>query len=295
MKRINNEEVFREAEQSGVPTIKGDRKIVWFEEFGDRSTLEKKWLYRTQMRSTDATLNTDEKHIEVKDSLLGLHSYRVDEKDRVGELEGIEWTLPQALTTYDKMVFRRGYLEMRAKVPFRHGAWPSFWMLTYEPLMESRLRSEIDIFEIFSSPDTVVCNLHKSLRDKDGKLIARCQLDGSMVSKKRFTFENPENINDEYHIYGMEWTDKDISFLIDGVPYTTISLTESYTNNPDLQDMDNHQDYHFVILNNFVFTPGHHWCPEKYRILPEDPSPVDYYIDWIRLYQKDGEDILVEE
>ena len=49
------------------------------------------------------------------------------------------------------------------------------------------------------------------------------------------------------------------------------------------------------MLNNFVFTPGHHWCPEKYRILPEDPSPVDYYIDWIRLYQKDGEDILVEE
>lgn len=275
------------AEQNNVPKTKGDRTLVWCEEFLTRDTLEENWTFRTQMRSTDASLNTDEKHIEVKDSLLGLHTYRTDGSD------GIDYSIPQALTTYDKMVFKRGYLEMRAKVPFRHGAWPSFWMLTYEPLMESRLRSEIDIFEIFSSPDTVVCNLHKSLRDETGKLVARCQLDGDMVSKKRFTFENPENLNDEYHVYGMEWTDKDISFLIDDVPYTTISLVDNYTKKEGLEAMDCYQDYHFVILNNFVFTPGHHWHPEGYLIKPEDPCPVDYYIDYIRLYQKDGEEVLV--
>ncbi len=275
--------------KNNVPITKGDRTLVWHDEFDDISSIENNWCFRTEMRSYDASLNTDKKHIDVKDGQLELHTYRTDGSD------GIDYSIPQGLTTYGKMVFRRGYLEMRAKVPYRHGAWPSFWMLTYLPLKESRLRSEIDIFEIFSSPDTAVCNLHKYLLDENGKSLAHCQLDGEMVSKKRYTFPNPENLNNEYHIYGMEWTDKDISFLIDGVPYTTISLTENFSNTEGLEDMDCYQDYHYVILNNFVFTPGHHWHPDDYLITPEDPCPVDYYIDWIRLYQKDGEDMLVEE
>lgn len=28
---------------------------------------------------------------------------------------------------------------------------------------------------------------------------------------------------------------------------------------------------------------------------PEDPCPVEYHVDWIRLYQKPGEDILIGE
>ncbi len=275
--------------KNNVPVTKGDRTLVWHDEFDDRSSIEKNWCFRTEMRSSDASLNTDEKHIDVKNGQLELHTYRTDGSD------GIDYSIPQGLTTHGKMVFRRGYLEMRAKVPFRHGAWPSFWMLTYQPLRESRLKSEIDIFEIFSSPDTVVCNLHKYLMDENGRSLAHCQLDGDMVSKKRYKMPNPENLNDEYHVYGMEWTDKDISFFVDDVRYTTISLTENYTKMEGLEDMDCYQDYHYVIFNNFVFTPGHHWCPGSYLIKPEDPCPVDYYIDWIRLYQKDGEDVLVEE
>lgn len=275
--------------KNNVPVNKGDRTLVWHDEFDNRSSIKKNWCFRTEMRSSDVSLNTDEKHIDVKNGQLELHTYRADGND------GIDYTIPQGLTTHGKMVFRRGYLEMRAKVPFRHGAWPSFWMLTYQPLRESKLKSEIDIFEIFSSTDTVVCNLHKYLLDENGRSIAHCQLDGNMVSKRHYTFPNSENLNNEYHVYGMEWTDKDISFFIDDVRYTTISLTDNYTKMEGLEAMDCYQDYHYVIFNNFVFTPGHHWCPEPYLIKSEDPCPVDYYIDWIRLYQKDGEEILVEE
>lgn len=289
MKKPDLNAVLLEASANAVPTEKAGRKLVWHDEFTDKNDFDKNWFFRTQMNSTDITLNTDEKHIEYRDGQLHLHTYRADGTD------GIAYTLPQAITTYGKMVFRRGYLEMRARIPFRHGTWPSFWMLTYEPLMESRLRSEIDIFEIFSSPDTVVCNLHKSLRGEDGKIIARCKLDGTMISERRYVFKNPETLNDEYHVYGMDWTDKELTFLIDDVPYVTLNIADNYTDKEGLEDMDCYQDYHFVIINNFVFTPGHHWKPEKYFIQPEDPCPVDYDIDYIRLYQKDGEDILVEE
>ncbi len=272
----------------GIPTARGERVLTWHDEFADYSTVEEQWKFRINMNSTDVNLETDRRHLDVKNNQLEMHTYRLDGSD--GKL----FSIPMALTTYDKMVFRRGYLEMRAKIPYRHGTWPSFWMLTYEPLMESELRSEIDIFEIFSSPDTAVCNLHKSRRDQDGKIIARAQLDKKMVSNKTYTFPHPENLNDEYHVYGMDWTDKDITFLIDDVPYTTISLTKNFTDNPELVPMDCYQDYHYVILCNYVFTEGHHWHPDGYLMKPEDPCPVDYYVDWMRLYQKPGEDILVE-
>ena len=39
------------------------------------------------------------------------------------------------------------------------------------------------------------------------------------------------------------------------------------------------------------FTPGHGWCPAEFRITLDDKLPIDYYIDWMRLYQKDGEEM----
>ena len=52
-------------------------------------------------------------------------------------------------------------------------------------------------------------------------------------------------------------------------------------------------DPHDGIFNNEIFTPGHGWCPEDKRLQPEDdPFPIDYEIDWVRLWQGDGEDLI---
>ncbi len=279
----------RAAAEQGIPITHGDRTLVWHDEFADYSTIDRQWKFHVNMRSTDCTLETDRRHLDVKNGQMEMHTYRLDGTD------GMVFSIPMAITTIDKMVFRRGYLEMRAKIPFRHGAWPSFWMVTYLPLKQSAIRSEIDIFEVFSSPDTAVCNLHKWLRDEDGKLIAHAQLDGKMVSDKRYRMPHAENINGEYHLYAIDWTEEKITFIIDGVPYCTIDLTKSFTDKPGLEAMDCYQDYHYIILCDYVFSPANHWAPKEYTLTPDDPCPVDYYVDYIRLYQKTGEDMLVEE
>ena len=33
------------------------------------------------------------------------------------------------------------------------------------------------------------------------------------------------------------------------------------------------------------------WCPEQFRITADDTLPIEYWIDWVRLWQKDGEEI----
>ena len=280
------QDVRQQAEQQGIPTHRGDRVLTWHDEFTQPADFDKNWLFRTQMNSTDCELKTDARHVAYEGGQLVMRTFK-------GEKEGVLYTIPMALTTYDKMVYRRGYLEMRAKIPFRHGTWPSFWMLTYEPLQEAPMRSEIDIFEVFSSEDSLFCNLHKSQRDPSGSIAAREQLHGKMISNLNYTFPHPEKLNEEYHVYGFDWTRDTMTFLIDDVPYTTIDLHHDF--GQKIHGMECYQDYHFVILCDYVFTPGHHWAPEGYLMKPEDPCPVEYHVDWVRLYQKPGEDILIGE
>lgn len=45
----------------------------------------------------------------------------------------INGALSHGFCTIDTMNFKYGYLEIRACVPFRHGAWPSFWMKSNTP------------------------------------------------------------------------------------------------------------------------------------------------------------------
>ena len=70
---------------------------------------------------------------------------------------GDTFSLCEGLTTLDRMFFKYGYLEMRAKIPFRHCAWPSFWLLGNTKFHNKDIGwfAEIDIFEVFSSEDTL--------------------------------------------------------------------------------------------------------------------------------------------
>ncbi|MBQ6137107.1 MAG: hypothetical protein IJI73_07030 [Kiritimatiellae bacterium] len=54
--------------------------------------------------------------------------------------------------------------------------------------------------------------------------------------------------------------------------------------------MAGHQDFHNIHINNEIFTPGHGWCPEPMRITEADRLPIEYWVDWVRLWQKDGEE-----
>ena len=81
MRKPDTEKVISEAKEIGLPTEKAGRSLVWFDEFRDRDESLNKWFFRTQMNSTDITLNTDEKHVEVSGGKLRLHTYRADGTD----------------------------------------------------------------------------------------------------------------------------------------------------------------------------------------------------------------------
>ena len=130
------------------------RKLVWSDEFGGSSLDATKWKFHATMNSDDCVYTNDSRTARVEDGCL--HLLVVPSGDPAKPQ-----MLPRGVSTRDKMAFRYGYLEMRARVPFRHGAWPSFWMTVQPGLRKAAWGSEVDIFEVFSSTNAVVANLHK--------------------------------------------------------------------------------------------------------------------------------------
>ena len=271
----------RDAEPAGADS-KAARRLVWSDEFNGTALDEAKWQVWGTMFSTDNVYTNDARTtVRVAGGLLRLRVLPTDVPGKVA-------TLPRGLVTRDRMAFRYGYLEMLARVPYRRGAWPSFWLSSHPKLAKADWTSEIDVFESFASTNAAVANLHKW----KGK--AHVMLPGGEGSLKRaYRFPYPESLNWEFHVYAMDWTPQSITFLVDGEPFMSVPIDDAhdFASQP-LAGMAGFHDPHYVILNNEVFTPGHGWCPEELRLRPEDnPFPIEYEIDWIRLWQGEGEEL----
>jgi len=267
------------------------RKLVWSDEFDGKELDQTKWRFRATMNSSDCVYTNDARTAKLENGCLHLTVLPSGNPEK-------PQMLSRGIATHDTMGFKYGYLEMRAKVPFKHGAWPSWWMTATPSLRKCDWMSEIDIFEVFSSTNEVVANLHKW--GKWNAATKRCDHvmlpggeGGPLYADRGYRLPNSERLNDEFHVYGYEWTPETMSFFVDGVRYYTVPIDETHDYSPKpMKGMAGHHDFHSVIFNNEIFTPGHGWCPERARINPED-VPIDYWIDWIRLYQKDGEEIRV--
>ena len=267
---------------SGNADPKDGRAVVWQDEFDGTELDASKWRFRRTMSSGDNEYVNDRRTVRLENGLLHLQVTRSKEP-------GKKCVLPEGLATHDTMGFRYGYLEMRAKLPFKHGAWPSFWLQSTPSLQKCPLMSEVDIVEVFSSTNRVVSNLHKwTKQDPVTKRVGHTMLPGGEGSAKRaYDFAAATNrLSDEFHVYGLEWTPRAMSFYVDGKRYASYPIDEANDfSAKTLPGMSCFQDFQSIILNNEVFTPGHGWCPKTCALQDDAALPFDYCVDWIRLYQ----------
>ena len=272
-------------EDTRTPLRRDGRRLVWRDEFNGKSLDQSKWKFHATMNSTDCVYTNDSRTARVEKGCLHLLVVSSGDPKK-------PQMLPRGVSTRDRMAFKYGYLEMRAKIPFRHGAWPSFWMTAQPKMQKAAWMSEVDIFEVFSSTNAVVANIHKWAPGRKHFMLPGGE--GSL--KRAHIFKKSEKLNDEFHVYGFEWTPKEMSFYVDGEKYTTFPIDEAHDYCPkETLGMAGHHDFHNIHINNEIFTPGHGWCPKEKRITADDKLPIDYWVDWIRLYQKDGEEIRFPE
>lgn len=274
----------------GNYTLTNDKKrnLVWNLEFENE----------TDTKQLDDRLNTgvhamapdwdvlrfanDEEHYFLKDGALVL---RLTKDEATNKFK----TAP-SLTTVDRMSFKYGYLEMRAKLDYGHYMFYSWWMQPDKKLLPENFRyyGEIDIFETWWQARGLTFSVGKWY---DGYKGAVGQYStGTDVSKHegnyKFTFPKDVNLKNEYHIYGFEWTPEYLKAYVDGYCYYTIYIDEANDYSEEYPGMECFHDYYYLCWNNWMYITH----AEETKL---ENGYADYAIDYVRLYQNENEDIVV--
>ncbi len=271
------QETDRAASLTDADRCKQGRVLVWHDEFDAAAIDPEKWTFQRTMNVPGVHYDNGAQNIRMEDGklLMQIHRSAATDPDR-------PFTTCEGFTTAGRMNWRYGYLEMRAKIPFVRGSWPSFWTKSRTPFQKSAWMCETDIFEVFTGDAYIVPNLHKWGAGKHCSY--PCQ---SAYQDKALKLENREVFKQDYHVYGYEWNPDYMAFFVDGTEYRRFPIDPAQGNfHPEILDgVDGFHDFQFIILNNEVFSPFDPNCPAGKTLRPDDDFPIDYRVDWMRLYQ----------
>lgn len=139
--------------------------------------------------------------------------------------EGSDYTSSRLLSK-NKFEFQYGKVEVRAKLPTGGGTWPAIWMLGAD--LDTNPwpgAGEMDIMEhVGNNQDVIISALH--FPGNSG---------GDAITESN-TFTG---VSDNFFVYGVEWTETDIIFSVDGTPTLTYPNSDAVPFNKDF----------FLILN----------------------------------------------
>lgn len=173
---------------------------------------------------------------------------------RAEAFEGSSYTSSR-IQSYQKFEFQYGKVEVRAKLPAGGGTWPAIWMLGADfETNEWPAAGEIDIMEhVGNQQNTIFGSTH----DPD-----------NFAGNSRSVTTVVEGASDDFHVYGIEWTEERITFSVDGENYGALENNASLPFNKDF----------FMILNVAM---GGNFGGEIDPAFTESTMEVDY----IRVYQ----------
>ena len=283
-------------------TVLDDYYYVWGDEFEGTDIDFTKWDFEARMGgSTSNELSWEKDCIEVLDGRLVIRARRHFSPKN----QSIGYRSPYSTLHKYHMNYIYGYAEIRARIPFEKGIWPSFWSLNGCDIAEkkyglkyregAKYGVEVDVYEIFGTDSVVVPNIHKWYNGtynywtenglEQGENNNHTQFMGEKLKwdwKKHM--DNIDTLDQEYHLYGFEWTPTKMSMYVDGTEYMVFDITKSY----DLcSDMTQYHTPLYNMFNCHVFIddPENTFVP---NVITDNLEvlPTEYCIDWYRVYQR---------
>lgn len=204
--------------KSLLPGGEGGWELVWRDEFDyPDAALTNGWISQNGPSGHILSSRWRENAV-VSNGMLRL----VARKEKRG---GQEWT---AGSLWTKRTFQYGYFECRYRYAAAEGLNNSFWIMPKSGVPPGRKHFEIDINE-GHFPDEVNSNIHNHTD--------RTNVNGRIThptSSRRFVFgpspdrgrpagkttpgrrDGEPDFAREFHVFGLEWTDRELVFYLDG-------------------------------------------------------------------------------
>jgi beta-glucanase (GH16 family) len=251
------------------------RKLVWADEFNYKGLPDNtKWNYESGFVRNQEPQYYTVKRLEncrVENGMLIIEAKKEQYPNAAYQPGSEKWDQKEkfahytsaSLITKGKKEWKYGRMEIRAKVPSGLGTWPAFWMLgTDRGPVKWPNCGEIDIMEFLGRDSTRV---HGTVHYADSTGTYRHQGEEPVVGKPA----------DGFHIYAIEWNDKQIAFYYDSLKYFVFD----YKNTP-YPSGQMFQKKYYLLLNLALGHPGAWAGP-----LDDGALPSKYFIDYVRVYQ----------
>lgn len=241
----------------------GAYQLVWSDEFDGTALDESVWTIQTGGAGWG---NQEKQYYTGRPENLRVEGGNLIIEARKEKYENNEYTSARIMSK-GKKDFAYGRMEARISLPSGGGLWPAFWMLGSKGNWPNC--GEIDIMEYVGNvPNRVLGTLH-SVKDRSGS-----------KSSKAFW---GENIEENYHIYGCEWTKEEengkdvIRFYVDDNVYST--QIESVVDDSDYWPFN--QPHYFIINLAVGGTLGGDINDAIFG------TPRLMKVDWVRVYQRE--------
>lgn len=241
------------------------KKMVWSDEFNYKGLPDStKWGYD---KGTGCPQNCGWGNNELQYYTVNrLENTRVEDGKLIIEakkedFEGQKYTSTR-LISRNKGDWKYGRFEIKAKLPEGKGMWPAIWMLPTKWAYGGWPHSgEIDIMEnVGYLPDSVYGSVHTGAFNHVKGTQKTAGLQRSDLSKA-------------FHVYGIEWTENDMTFFIDGTKYLT------FPKGANSEEWPFDRDFH-LLLNIAV---GGNWGG-KYGV-DDSVFPQKMIVEYVRVYQ----------
>jgi beta-glucanase (GH16 family) len=253
--------------------------LVWSDEFNTNGAIDSnKWFHQTQLPSGGSWFNNEVQHYTnlLTNSFVDSGNLNIVAKKEQFTDQGVTKQYTSARLN-SKFAFTYGRVDIRAKAPNASGTWPALWLLGKNVnedggFFDSNFGTtswpacgEIDIMEHGIFPGQPINYI--------GAAIHTPSSFGNTLNKGGI---QATDISQNYHIYSMNWSPNQITFLLDGVVF--------YTYNPAVKNASTwpfNADQYLLLniaMGGFAGT------------IPSSFVQSSMIIDYVRVYQNTAVD-----
>ena len=267
--------------------------LVWSDEFDTAGTNNpistSNWFHQTQLPAGGGWYNNEVQHYTNRTENSFVENGYLNIVARKESFQDQGYTKQYTSARLNsKFAFTYGRMDVRAKIPIEGGTWPAIWMLgkninedggywdtgagSTSGSVNWPACGEIDIMEHGIFPNESINFINSALHTP-------CCNGGNPNGGGT----NASDLANEYHIYSVNWSPDQMTFLLDGVGF--------YTYKPTVKNADTWPFFadQYILLN--IALGGIAGAIDS----SVDAAGVSMKIDYVRVYKSDALDISKHE